>query len=120
MKKNNKWIVILFILIGVMGGRYFIKNIDKEDILIINNTNKNIQNIVLQDKQGTVIDKISELKSNSEEKIDLKSREYVSLLYHYNKGQSAESFVIKDKNDIKNKIIIKSIYENGKLNIEVK
>ena len=122
MIKNNKLIIILIIFFGVIVGSYFIKNTNKEDLLIINNTNKNIQNILLQDNHGTIIDKISELKSNSEEKIDLKNREYISLLYNYNKGQSADSFVVKDKNDKKKeiKIIINAIYENGKLDIEVK
>lgn len=122
MKKNNKLIIILLILFSTIAGSIFIKNINKENLLIINNTDKSIKNILLKNDTGNVIDRISELKSSSEEKIDLKNKEYVNLEYYYENGQSSESILLKDKSDKnkKIKVIIKSIYENGKLDIEVK
>ncbi|WP_338631872.1 hypothetical protein [Clostridium baratii] len=122
MKKNNKLIIILLILFSTISGSIFIKNINKENLLIINNTDKSIKNILLKNDTGNVIDRISELKSSSEAKIDLKNKEYVNLEYYYENGQSSESILLKDKSDKnkKIKVIIKSIYENGKLDIEVK
>jgi hypothetical protein len=99
--------------------------IKSNKIQIINNTGDTISNLVIKDQDSNLITEISSLKGNSKKVISLNNEKSLFLTYYYDnvdtKTQNYESIEIfnTDKRN-SGKVLINSIDNHGKLDIEIR
>ncbi|WWU66844.1 hypothetical protein QJR26_18840 (plasmid) [Clostridium baratii] len=101
-------------------GYLVLKNINNEILVIINNTDKTVKELCLRNERGCLIRHIQEIEKDSKIKINLNKLDYLNFEYRY--GENIESILLRNKFEKRKKIklIIRSVYDDGKLDILVK
>ena len=127
MNKKNKITIIIVFFLGIIS-IYKLNFNNGYKVSILNNTNKNINNLELKYKIGDKIKTISEIlpKKYWKYTIDtnkIEGENAVILIYKDSNGKLHEEYIIgylEKGYSGSVKIIINKVYDNGELNIEIK